>query len=159
MASMTIKVILIVVGGSVLLAAIAALWYCTMTGLAAPYQETNATWKIHGFCLSARSKVPINNAEITAIFREPITFKHHWQKVRPETTNVIARTDSCGHFEILGIGGHVQLKVRAAGYRVPEPWEDWRSHAKNRVTLVDTNVVLCLDSESEATLRQGNPSH
>jgi len=121
------------------------LWYFTMEKWAAPYHETNATWRIQGLCTNAQNGTPVNGAQVTASFKEAIEFKHHWRNPPPlGTTNVVTKTDSEGRFEVTGEGGSVYITIQAHGYRDPEPWENWSYSARNGIRRVDTNVVLTL---------------
>lgn len=142
---MTTKTALVLLGIAALLAAGIGVWYFTLERWAGAYQQTNATWRIQGLCTSAQDGTPVKGAEVIAYFSEPVAFKHHWRDKPPlKTTNVVTNTDEQGRFEVIGVGGHVQIKLRAEGYRAPEPWEDWRHSAVNGVSRVDTNVVLTL---------------
>ncbi len=139
------KIKLVLSGIVILLAAGFVLWYFTMRKWSLAYQQTNATWKIQGHCADVQNGTPITGADITAYFWEPVTFKHHWRNPPPlRRTDKITRTDDQGNFEILGEGGHVQIKIRAEGYRVPEAWEDWQHSAMNGIIRVETNVVLTM---------------
>jgi hypothetical protein len=147
--AMTTRTGLGVLGLTVLLVGAVGLWCFTTRKWAAAYQQTNATWRIRGLCADDRNGTPIKGVDITACFWEPVAFKHHWRNPPPlGTTNVLTKTDDSGRFEVTGEGGHVQLKIYAAGYRIPEPWEDWRCSAMNGVSRVDTNVVLTLEAIS-----------
>lgn len=149
--AMTTKTGLASLGIVALLVAAFALWYFTMGKWAAKYQQTNASWRIHGLCTNAQDGTPVKGAEITAYFSEPVAFKHKWRNMPLKTTNIVAKTDEQGRFVLIGEGGRVQIKVRAVGYRDPESWEDWRHSAMNGITRVDTNVALSLQPASEST--------
>lgn len=148
--AMTTKAGLVLLGIVALLVAGFVLWYFTMRKWAAPYQETNATWRIQGVCTNAQTGAPIKDARVTASFREPIAFKQHWRNPPPlRTTDVVAKTDAEGRFEVTGEGGSVYITVRAEGYRDPEPWENWSYSARNAISRVDTNVALSLQPASK----------
>jgi hypothetical protein len=149
--AMTTKTELALLGVVALLVAAFTLWYFTMEKWAAKYQQTNAAWRIHGVCTNAQDGTPVKGAEITASFCEPVTSKHKWRNLPIRTTSVVTRTDDQGRFVLIGEGGHVQIKVRAEGYREPESWEDWRHSAMNGVKQVDTNVALSLQPASKPT--------
>jgi len=154
----TIKAKLVLSGIVALLAAGFVLWYFTMRKWALAYQQTNATWNIQGHCADVQNGTPITGADITAYFWEPVAFKHHWRNPPPlRRTEKIMKTDDQGRFEIVGEGGHVQIKIRAEGYRVQAPWEDWRHSAMNGITRVDTNLVLSLQPASKSTQKGTNP--
>ena len=149
---MTTKAGLVLLGIVALLVAGFVLWYFTMRKWAAPYQETNATWRIQGVCTNAQTGAAIKGAQVTASFREPIPFKQHWRNPPPlRTTDVIAKTDAEGRFEVTGEGGSVYITVRAEGYRDPEPWENWSYSARNAISRVDTNIALSLQPASKST--------
>lgn len=150
--AMTTKAGLVLLGIVALLVAGFVLWYFTMRKWAAPYQETNATWRIQGVCTNAQTGAAIKGAQVTASFREPIPFKQHWRNPPPlRTTDVIAKTDAEGRFEVTGEGGSVYITVRAEGYRDPEPWENWSYSARNAISRVDTNIALSLQPASKST--------
>jgi len=142
---MTTKTGIILLGIAFLLAGVTAVW-CLMTIWAAPYQELNATWSIHGVCTNVLDGTPVRGAQVIASFRVPIAFKHHWRNPPPLTTKtVVTKTDDHGRFEVTGGGGSVYIKIQAEGYREPEPWENWSYSARNRLTQVNTNIALKLE--------------
>lgn len=146
--AMTTKTVLVPLGIAALLVAAITLWYFTMRKWAAPYQETNATWRIQGVCTNAQTGAAIKRAQVTASFREPVAFKHHWRNPPPlRTTEVVAKTDVDGRFEVTGEGGSLYITVRAEGYRDPEPWENWSYSTRYAIGCVDTNVVLALQEK------------
>lgn len=145
------KTIFWVFGISAFLIAAFVLWAFTMRKWAAPYQEANATWRIQGLCTNAQNGTPIKGAQVTASFREPIAFKHHWRNPPPlRTTDELMKTDAEGRFEVTGEGGSLYITVQAEGYRDPEPWENWSYSARNEISRVETNIVLTLQPVSNA---------
>ena len=118
------------------------------------YQQTNASWRIQGVCTNAQTGAPIKGAEVMVYFWEPVVFKHRWRNMPPLKTTVVTKTDEHGRFEVSGEGGSARIKIRAEGYRDPEPWEDWLHIAVNGVTRVDTNVALSLQPASKSTQRK-----
>lgn len=155
---MTTKAGLVLLGIVALLAAAITVWNFTLRKWATAYQQTNATWRIQGVCTNAQTGAPIKGAQVTAYFFEPVAFKHHWRNKPPlARTDVVAKTDAEGRFALLGQGGSVQIKVRAEGYRDPEPWEDWRHSAMNGISRVDTNVALSLQPASKPTREVNSP--
>jgi hypothetical protein len=148
--AMTNKAGLVLLGTVAFLVAGFALWCFTMRKWAAPYQEANASWRIRGICTNAQTGAPINGAQVTASFTEPIAFKHHWRNPPPLTiTNVVTETDRDGRFEVAGEGGSVYIKAQAQGYRHLEPWENWSHSARNRITRVETNAFFSLQPVSK----------
>lgn len=112
---------------------------------AGPYQESDATWRIQGICTNSVTGLPILGVEVTAVFREPIAFKHHDRNPPPlKTTTVKTSTDSAGRFDVRGKGGYVYLQTAKQGYKEPESWEEWDGRVFNSVKLVQTNLHLGL---------------
>jgi hypothetical protein len=143
--AITTKWGLLIAGMLALVTVFLVLWHLTMREWSYRYQESNALWRIQGFCKDADTGSPVAGAHVIASFREPISFKHHWRSPPPlQTTNAFTRTDATGHFEIKGIGGSVFIRAYAKEYLDPEPWESWSASARNQVRLVETNIVLVL---------------
>lgn len=135
----------VVLGVAASLAAVAALWQFKSDKWSSPYREVNATWIIQGLCTNAQNGAPIKGAQIMATFREPIAFGQHWRSPPAlATTNVVAKTDTEGRFEVSGEGGSVYIKAHADGFREPEPWENWSCSARNGTDRVETNITLSL---------------
>lgn len=155
--AMTTRTWLFLLGAALLLVGGQVVWFFVvgnwvMGGWAKKYQQTNATWRIKGVCTDAETGAPIEGAEITAYFFEPVGFKHHWRNKPPLVrTDVVTKTGLDGRFEVLGQGGSVVIKVRAEGYRDQEPWEYWSHRATNGISRVDTNVALSLQPASKPT--------
>jgi hypothetical protein len=122
------------------------IWILIARKWAAPYQETNAVWAIHGICRDAETGEAIGGAKISAMFREPIAFKHHWRNPPPlRITEVTVVTATNGLFELTGNGGSAYVRARQpADYREPEPWENWRGSARNGLAQIRTNISLSL---------------
>jgi len=126
-----------------------------MGSWAKKYQETNASWKVQGVCTNAQTGAPIKGAQVTASFREAITFKHHWRNPPPlTTTKVVVKTDDQGRFEVTGEGGSAYIKAQAEGYREPEPWENWSYSARNGIGRVNTNMALSLQPLSKSPQKE-----
>jgi len=137
---------LALLGLGILVLTIGYLYYRFAQKIAVDYKEANATWRIQGLCVNAKTGAPITSAEITVFFTEPVTFKHHWRNPPPlKSTNVVTRTDDQGHFDVVGEGGHAYITAQAKGYREQYPWENWRYYARGRISRVDTNVTVRLD--------------
>lgn len=155
---MTTKARSVLLGIVAVLVAEFMLWYFTIRKWGAEYQETNATWRIQGVCTNAQTGGPIKGAQVTAFFREPIAFKHHWRNKPPlKTTTVVTKTDEQGRFEVIGEGGSVLITVRAEGYRDLEPWEIWSYSARNAISHVDTNIALSLQPALRSTQARKSP--
>lgn len=147
---MTTKTSVVVMGIIMLLGGAGAAWYFAMEKWSAPYQETNASWRIQGVCTDAQNGIPIKGAQITASFREPIAFEHHWTSPPPlKTINVVTETDDDGRFEVTGEGGSAYIKAQAEGFLDPEPGENWSYSARNKINRVDTNITLGLNPISK----------
>jgi hypothetical protein len=148
--AMTMKATVALIGVGVLVIA-AGLLYFGMRRLAVHYQDTNATWKIRGVCTNAQTGAPIQDAQVTATFTEPVSFKHHWRNPPPlAETNVVVKTDDQGRFEVNGEGGSAYITVQAEGYREPEPWQNWRYYTRDGISRVDTNITVRLEPLSKS---------
>jgi hypothetical protein len=134
-----------------------ALWYFTMQKWAARYQKANASWRIQGFCINAQDGTPVQGAQISAYFVEPVTFAHHLRNLPIKKMDITEKTDEQGRFELIGKGSDVILKVGAEGYRDIDPWEYWRHTAMKGVTHVETNIVLTLQPASESMQEEKSP--
>ena len=124
-----------------LLLSLLALYFFVDFYCGAPYKETEAVWRIRGRCTSDRDGSPIAGAEVTAEFKEPFSFKHHWRSGEPvKATVIVLKTDHEGQFQVAGEGGSVVIKASAEGYLD----EEWSRDARNNLTDVAVDVSLVL---------------
>ena len=133
---MTAKRIFVLLGVGGLLTAV--FWYFIWGHDS--YRETNAVWSIQGLCTSATDGAALSGAQVRASFVGPITLQLILHHGAPSRTNMVARTDVRGRFELAGEGATATIEASADSY---DPCM-WHGIARGKVTHVDTNLTFSL---------------